>query len=386
MEMTKEAGARKKKRTKAPPKHALEVLPEPLWRIIGKHVTDYDRVAFASTCRTFLEALAESKDPQEKGRLHLALRTNLMDHKLVEQAPCFSLGWFQWVFRSFEKKEGVCPSERFGNYSSYLYDADLMLVAAFQGSKQVMKWLLSRGVPLNIKCLRHEREETLTTAAAASGGHVDALEWLRSKGCMLDESAYAGAGCGGRLDVMQWLRSQDPPCPWNENACAYSAYGGHIHNLQWLRSQDPPCPWDENACALAATGGRLGALQWLRSQDPPCPWDAKTCASAAGGGQLGVLKWARSQNPPCPWDAKTCSGAAWGGQLDVLKWLRTQDPPCPWDNGTSFYAVSGGHLGALQWLRSQDPPCPWNAEQCIKEAESKGQNLVVEWIKKNSKQ
>ncbi|QDZ23928.1 hypothetical protein HOP50_11g64660 [Chloropicon primus] len=377
--------ARKKQKTEAPPKHALEVLPEPLWRIVGKHVTDYDRVAFASTCRTFLEALVEAGDPRKKGPL--PLRTSLMDHKLMEQMPCFTLDWFQWVYHSFERKEGAAASQRFGSYSNHLYDADLLLVATFQGSKKAMKWLASQGIPLSIKCLRHETEEAVALAAAAAGGHVDVLDWLRSEGCKLDESAYAGASCGGQLEVLQWLRSQNPPCPWNENACSYSAYEGHLHNLQWLRSQDPPCPWNESTCAFAATGGRLGALQWLRSQDPPCPWDAKTCQHAAGGGELGVLKWARSQDPPCPWDVTTCSGAAWGGHLDVLKWLRSQDPPCPWDNGTSFYAASGGHLVALQWLQSQDPPCPWNPENCKKEAESMGHQHVVEWIKEtNSKQ
>ena len=52
---TKRTPSSKKPMTE--PKHALDVLPEVLWRIIENHVHPYDRIAFGFTCKTFYEAV-----------------------------------------------------------------------------------------------------------------------------------------------------------------------------------------------------------------------------------------------------------------------------------------------------------------------------------------
>ncbi|QDZ25706.1 hypothetical protein A3770_18p82240 [Chloropicon primus] len=101
-----------------------------------------------------------------------------------------------------------------------------------------------------------------------------------------------------------------------------AAEGGHLHALQWLRSQEPPCPWDEWTCEAAARGGHLDVLQWARSQDPPCPWAERTCEAAARGGRLDILMWLRSQDPPCPWDFVEC--IEWAEEYehyDVAEWI-----------------------------------------------------------------
>ena len=59
-----------------------------------------------------------------------------------------------------------------------------------------------------------------------------------------------------------------------------AARGGHLEVLKWLRSQDDPCPWDEETCYCAALGGHLEVLHWLRSQEDPCPWDESICGTA----------------------------------------------------------------------------------------------------------
>ena len=197
-----------------------------------------------------------------------------------------------------------------------------------------------------------------TCKAAAKGGHLDVLKWLRSQNCHWSEDTCRDAASGGHLDVLKWLRSQDPPCPWNEWTCRTAAKRGHLDVLKWLRSQKPPCPWNLITCAAAALNGHLDVVKWLRSQDPPCPWSEFTCRTAAKRGHLDVVKWLRSQDPPCPWNERTCRDAAWKGHLDVLKWLRSQDPPCPWDEWTCEWAAFNGHLDVLKWL--VDNGCPYN--------------------------
>ncbi|UPR03558.1 F-box domain-containing protein [Chloropicon primus] len=179
-------------------------LPDEVWFVVAKHLDEYDRIAFGLTCKTFLETVTAAS-PKEKKKA-LTLRTNLAQKTLLKQMPRFSMGWFQWVFQSFERKKG--------------------------GSIKVMKWLRSQGIPLGT--------------------------WNWDYGVV----AAAGAAAGGHIDVLKWLQSQDPPCPWDEKTCSAAAEGGHLDVLQWARSQDPPCDWDERTCSNAAAGGHLDVLQW----------------------------------------------------------------------------------------------------------------------------
>ena len=47
-----------------------------------------------------------------------------------------------------------------------------------------------------------------------------------------------------------------------EKLCAAAAAGGHLALLQWLRQNG--CSWDEGTCSCAASGGHLAVLQWAR--------------------------------------------------------------------------------------------------------------------------
>ena len=44
----------------------------------------------------------------------------------------------------------------------------------------------------------------------------------------------------GAMGVLEWARHQ--ACPWDELTCQAAAVGGHLSVLQWLRAQNPPCP------------------------------------------------------------------------------------------------------------------------------------------------
>jgi len=80
-----------------------------------------------------------------------------------------------------------------------------------------------------------------------------------------------------------------------------------VEALQWVRARG--CPWDPIVCSLAAVNDHLDALQWARANG--CPWDDRTCLFAADGGNLEVLQWARANG--CPWDAEQCRRKALAG-------------------------------------------------------------------------
>jgi len=176
---------------------------------------------------------------------------------------------------------------------------------------------------------------------------------------MPERSCYRACALNGCLGILIWLFDQVSirQVVGAEDLCSAAARGGHLHVLQWLRSRDPPHAWGKLTCAAAAQGGHLEVLQWLRYQSR-CPWSVNSCSAAARGGHLEVLKWMRSQKHRCRWDANTCSSAAAVGNLTVLQWLRNQNPPCPWNSHAVCYAAAGGHVETLLWLLNQNPPCP----------------------------
>ncbi|WZN64183.1 putative ankyrin repeat protein [Chloropicon roscoffensis] len=344
----------------------LRRLPPELWhKILDENVQQNDLLALAMTCRFFRDT---TKDLGKKMKTDLKMN-RLLELRKSGKIASHTLGWFCWVCDTFEIMPGFNWSAK--RVKGAVYEGDLLNYAAFQGSLEILRWLMEeKGCELNKD----------TGKWAGRGGSVEVLEYLRERGYKFHALACAGAARGGHLKALKFLRGLDPPCRWDQETCAQAALGGHLDVLKWARSQDPPCPWGEMTCARAAEGGHLEVLKFLRAQDPPCPWNEWTCTGAAQGGHLDVLMWARSQNPPCPWDSGTCAFAAARGHLDVLKWARSQNPPCPWDEQTCAHAAYGGHLDVLKFARGQDPPCPWSRSLCRAAAERSDHQHVIDWI------
>ena len=368
------------------------LLPELWQKIVDEYLDQNDLIAFSLTCRFFRDTT------KDLGKKLVTSLNHLRELRKSGNKLSNTLDWFRWVCDTFEILPGFKrPYER---VKGAVYEGDLVNCAAFQGSVEILRWLMEeKGWELNgltgmwagtggsVEVLEYlvgmgYEFTSEACAGAARGGHLNALKFLRGLDppCPWDWRTSEDAAKGGHLDVLKWARSQDPPCPWSETTCSEAARNVHLEVLKWVRSQDPPCPWDGRTCALAAKGGHLEVLKFLRGQDPPCPWDEKTCFVAAGGGHLDVLKWSRDQDPPCPWYEGTCAAAAGGGHLEVLKWLRSQDPPCPWSRGTCAYAAQGGHLEVLKWAPSQDPPCSWGEWTCA-EAAKGGHLEVLKWLR-----
>ena len=95
-----------------------------------------------------------------------------------------------------------------------------------------------------------------------------------------------------------------------------AAIGGHLEVLQWVRANG--CPWDERTCWGAAEGGHLEVLQWARANG--CPWSGETCEFAAKGGDVEVLRWACANG--CPYGEKELYIAAQNGHEAVVQVLK----------------------------------------------------------------
>ena len=260
-------------------------LPPELWqKIVDENLHPNDLLALAMTCRFFRDT---TKDFGWKIETDLDY-SRLLELRKSGKVASHTLGWFQWVCDTFE----ILPDfETFWSkkrVKGAVYEGDLVNYAAFQGSVEILRWLVEeKGFELN----------ELTGWYAGTGGSVEVFEHLSLRGYKSTKAACEGA-----------------------------AREGHLKALKFLRGLDPPCPWDEDTCADAADEGHLDVLKWLRDQDPPCPWDGGTCASAAREGRLEVLKWLRAQNPPCPWHRSACREEAWeNDHQHIVKWIDQQE-------------------------------------------------------------
>ena len=153
------------------------------------------------------------------------------------------------------------------------------------------------------------RVQELPPSEAAERGCLGTLKSLHRRGRLtFGEGLCEAAAKGGQLEVLKWLRTNN--CPWDEGKCNLAAHFGHLKILRWACANG--CQCSVITCGNAATGGHLEILKWLRENG--YPWDAETCGYAANGGILDLLKWARANG--CPWDVMTCGHAAREGRED----------------------------------------------------------------------
>jgi hypothetical protein len=85
-------------------------------------------------------------------------------------------------------------------------------------------------------------------AAAGRPGYIRRL-------CV--QSACSYAACFGNREVLEWLHNSG--YPWDTMTSAAAAQGGHLTMLQWAREHHGPCDWD--TCIYAAQAGHLDVLR-----------------------------------------------------------------------------------------------------------------------------
>jgi hypothetical protein len=208
-------------------------------------------------------------------------------------------------------------------------------------------------------------------SAAARGGQIEVLQWLRAEGYSWNASECMRAAEGDQLDTLKWLHAQS--APWNSGTITEAAKHGHLDIIELAREQHPPCPWHENAYHDAAGSGHLHILKWLFARGCPMPNNDLALSypipvAARGCGSIEVIQWLRAHD--VSWrGAAYC--AAGSGHLDLLQWMYTQDPPPdPLGLNDLSEACRGGHLPAVQLMRSLDPPVVWDGNECIRAAGS----------------
>ena len=127
------------------------------------------------------------------------------------------------------------------------------------------------------KCVQALNEPIKTTYSSLVHS-TTLIKWAIDNGCPLQLCKWCieAAKCGN-IDVLRYTYQSE----WDYRIFSAAAMGGHINVMQYLKMNG--CKWCTETCSNAALGGHLEALQWLHANK--CPWDIKTCVSASKKGE-----------------------------------------------------------------------------------------------------
>lgn len=137
--------------------------------------------------------------------------------------------------------------------------------AAERGDVEQLEWLHAH------YHLTENAWDASASTAAASNGHLSALQWAAAKSYPLyfPQPAYEGAAKGGHVEVLEWVRPQKPEGPKKPLFCVAAAQGQQTV-LLWLLEHYPAdtCRCKGSAFQCAASGGHTELQQWLHAHFP----------------------------------------------------------------------------------------------------------------------
>ena len=130
--------------------------------------------------------------------------------------------------------------------------------ASYSEHKKIIKFLVTKGA-------RFKRDDFCNSVRQAS---VRLLKWWRRIGVMDDfpHLTMMYAAEANRRDTIEWLVDE---CGYgfNERMTYAAARGGHIELLAWLRSRN--CPWNYMTPQAASSRKNVPLLRWLVRNDAP---------------------------------------------------------------------------------------------------------------------
>ncbi|RLN72246.1 hypothetical protein BBJ28_00022150 [Nothophytophthora sp. Chile5] len=229
---------------------------------------------------------------------------------------------------------------------------DVVGCAAAKGDLETLQWLLESYLP----------DEFLTKAVAeaASGGHLNVLEWLwanhRSRGYW-GSTEMGGAIRNKHSAVVTWLRDHTMPRPeCAANLVDIAVRCGDLTTLQWLIERFDV---DTNrALSVAAILHQWDVARWIvencQMMAHPMAESSRHFRRAAGDGNLQFLKLVTSRKLWTPNGGtafEMISSAAAAGHLEVVKWLHEDLGINSAGNGY-VKAAMGGHLEVLKFLHN----------------------------------
>jgi hypothetical protein len=158
------------------------------------------------------------------------------------------------------------------------FQKSIAVAAASAGHVLVLDWMTDHMPFLNGSFFVEFLWKSVAEISAENG-HINVLEWLQVE-----------------LASPVLFQGEMQNSFFSEKVCAAAAYGGQIGTLDWLRHASPSCPWDATSPARAAAAGHTNVLRWLDKRS--CPIDHTAITEACNHNQIGVLKYLYEDRVP----------------------------------------------------------------------------------------
>ncbi|KAF1790334.1 Ankyrin repeat-containing domain [Phytophthora cactorum] len=158
--------------------------------------------------------------------------------------------------------------------------------AAARGDVQALKWLVDMFPNCRV---------TVAVEEAAKHGQLQILQWLLDKSRRQELTVFWGrescfspeAARNGDLEMVRWLC--EVRGEWSPYAAVLAASGGHLEVLEWLRTNLFSSSSSSISMDDAASRGHLDVLQWLQNHSGYATQGAMN--KAATTGELEILMW-----------------------------------------------------------------------------------------------
>jgi len=230
--------------------------------------------------------------------------------------------------------------------------------------------LLQQYLDEPLRTRRKEMDTNILFAAAASGGHIPVMRWLRDCGCAWPSFALSKPAKAGHLDAVAWMIQQG--CPRDRDVTVYAAEGGNIRLIEWLL--DNGFKPGYLASTYAVKAGHFDALRWIYAHGGQLAHTVHDNAIAAG--RLDMLEWLMGKSRA--YTVSLCESAARENQFDILVWL-SERKDLVWNKNVSRCAAGTGNLRMLEWLHAKG--CPLGDDAYISAAQANRLD-IFEWLHK----
>ncbi len=271
----------------------------------------------------------------------------------------------------------------------------VITAAASGGNLDILQYcigLLDNG--LDIAELRTNSDVCIK---AAEHGHLELLQWAKSKGCYWPAaSMFPAAAKFGNDDINEWLLKLQ--CPFEEersfmNACKR----GYFEFVKFARANGSKV-WNTgiNFCIQdqAALRGDLGTILWAREQCVQADdnWLLEALiTTATSRGHIHILEWLRNEYLKRPLQRCFISDcnktvlqtAAENGHLHILDWGLSNGLKCDWNliSVSFFRAVNKAYFPVLIWFQTNFPQIISSFSAPIQYAARKENIEVFKWLR-----
>ena len=239
-------------------------------------------------------------------------------------AKCDNVELYQWLYDQrfpFEEETSFINALKKGHFklikfarshgSNFWNDKfyfSLLKGAATLGDLETMKWAIAENTGTTGTAANHPIESSSdffvpVIEAAASGGHIHILEYLRPTGILFRERQFYARVTGaaarhGHVAILEWA-SANTSCIGAYRCFKAAIRGSQFKVLVWLKTHFPMLMMKgSHPMLLAAQVGDIEVFKWLRNNG--MKWHPLTCTAANNSFHYDIAEWAVKNG--CPKD------------------------------------------------------------------------------------